>query len=64
LTDVIAIAAGPGGNSHYFALKADGTVVGWGNNELGQSELPAGLTDVIAIAAGGYHSLAVVEDQP
>jgi hypothetical protein len=34
--------------------------VDWGNNEFGQSTVPAGLGDVTAIAAGGYHSLAIV----
>jgi hypothetical protein len=46
-------------------LKADGTVAAWGENTgaegnwAGQSIVPWGLTDVVAIGAGEYHSLAV-----
>ncbi|NOS69808.1 MAG: DUF5011 domain-containing protein, partial [Verrucomicrobia bacterium] len=38
---------------------ADGTVVGWGNNFYGQANTPANATNVVAIAAGAYHSLAL-----
>ncbi len=34
----------------------------WGDNSDGQSSVPAGLSGVIAIAAGGYHSLALKQD--
>jgi len=57
LTDVVAIDLG----LHGLALKADGTVVGWGHNAYGQATPPAGLTGVVAIAAGGYHNLALVQ---
>jgi hypothetical protein len=33
-------------------------------NNYGQSMVPAGLTNVVAIAAGGYHSLALVGSGP
>ncbi len=75
LTDVTAIAAGA---YHAVALKADGTVWGWGSNEHGQlgdgtatwnSIIPvqaSGLTDVIAITAGGKmysgHTMALKAD--
>src|SRR5437868_4019577 len=39
-----------------------GTVVGWGWDAFGQSESPAGLSGVTAIAAGGYHNLALKSD--
>ncbi len=45
-----AIAAGA---YHSLALKSDGTMVAWGGNGYGQSTVPASLTGVIAIAAGG-----------
>jgi hypothetical protein len=53
---VVAIAAG---NEHNLALKADGTIVAWGNNDSWQTKAPASLTEMSAIAAGGYHSLAL-----
>jgi hypothetical protein len=42
------------------AESSSGTVVAWGDNTDGQTTLPAGLSGVTAIAAGGYHSLALV----
>jgi hypothetical protein len=39
-------------------------VVGWGNNSNGQTTIPAGLSGVIAIAAGYYHSLALKAKAP
>lgn len=67
------IKAVAGGTGHTLALKADGTVLAWGNNSNGQlgdgtnSSRPtpaavSGLTQVKAIAAGDGHSLAVRED--
>jgi len=50
------------GGLHNLALKADGQVVAWGNNENGQTNVPAGLSNVIAITAGDYHSLALKAD--
>jgi hypothetical protein len=56
LTGVTAVAAGA---IHALALKSDGTVFAWGNNESGQCIIPKGLRDVSAIATGGFHSLAL-----
>jgi len=39
-----------------------GTVVAWGDNAWGQADVPAGLTNVMAVAAGMRHSLALKED--
>jgi hypothetical protein len=36
-----------------------GTVVAWGSNGSGQTNVPSGLTNAVAIAGGGYHSLAL-----
>ena len=57
LTNVVAIAAV---GSHSLALKADRTVVAWGNDSSGQATVPSGLQNVIAIAGGLSHSLALV----
>lgn len=44
------------------AQAAGGTVVAWGSNSDGQRNVPAGLNDVVAIAAGAQHSLALKGD--
>ncbi len=36
-----------------------GTVVAWGNNSSGQTNVPVGLSGVTAIAAGFYHTVAL-----
>jgi alpha-tubulin suppressor-like RCC1 family protein len=71
LTGVIAIAAG---GAHSLALRSDGTVWAWGDNQSDQLGpgirfdprlTPVqvyGLTGVIAIAAGTFHSLALRSD--
>jgi hypothetical protein len=69
---VIAIAAG---GEHSLALLGDGSVVGWGDNDDGQATgdpsdpspdfVAVGgetLSDMVAIAAGRYHSLALKGD--
>jgi hypothetical protein len=72
LNDVVAVAAG---STHNLALKADGTVWSWGANSNGQlgngseenSSIPVqvnGITKVVAIAAGGRQSLALVQSTP
>jgi alpha-tubulin suppressor-like RCC1 family protein len=61
------------GESYYVAMKSDGSVWAWGQNDSGQLgdgttmnrstpvEVP-GLTGVVAVAAGWHHSLAVKSD--
>lgn len=39
-----------------------GTVVAWGNNENGQTNVPADLSGVTAIAASHFHTLALKQD--
>lgn len=51
-----------GGEQHSVALKADGTVVAWGNGYYGQTTVPAGLSDVVALSAGMRFSLALKSD--
>ncbi|MDB4297028.1 hypothetical protein N9904_03460, partial [Akkermansiaceae bacterium] len=34
----------------------------WGRNSYNQCDVPSGLTDVVGIACGGYHSLALKKD--
>ena len=50
------------GWEHSLALRADGTVVAWGDNSYGQCSAPAEATNIVAISAGYYHSLALRGD--
>ena len=59
LAGVVAIAAG---EYHSLAVKADGTVVAWGDNSEQQCGVPVGLAEVVAVAGGGAHSLALKSD--
>ena len=61
--DFVTISAGDG---HALALRADGTLAAWGWNSYGQCDVPD-LPDnmrYVAIDAGTYHSLAIVEEIP
>jgi Regulator of chromosome condensation (RCC1) repeat len=44
------------------ALTSDGAVVAWGDNFYGQTNVPAGLSGVTAIAAGDVHTVALTSD--
>jgi len=66
LSNIVAIAAGA---NHHLALKNDGTVVEWGWVRNSETNVPVGLTNVVAIAASkadvmGYNgfSLALKND--
>jgi alpha-tubulin suppressor-like RCC1 family protein len=50
------------GGAHSLALRADGSVVGWGDNSFGQIGIPPGVTSIVAIAAGQHHSVALRRD--
>ena len=55
----MAVAAG---GYHSLAIRANGTVLAWGANDYGQTNVPAGLAGVIGIAAGTWHSVALRAD--
>jgi hypothetical protein len=73
-TNVVAVAAGggyEGGNDNLsssycfsLALKADGTVIGWGSDQYQQLEIPSSANNIVAIAASFYgaHCLALRGD--
>jgi len=54
-----ALAAG---YAHTVLLKNSGGVVAWGDNSLGQTSVPAGLSGVTAVAAGESHTVALKSD--
>jgi alpha-tubulin suppressor-like RCC1 family protein len=62
-TGVVAIASG---FYHALAVRGDGTVVAWGDNTRGQTNVPPGLSNVVAVAAAQGltqgHSLALRAD--
>ena len=57
-TNVVAVAAGSGFSE---ALRANGTVVQWGNNIL-EYPAPQGLSNIVAISASGTHASALRND--
>ncbi len=60
LTNAVMVA---GGWWHSLALKADGTLEGWGDDSQGQTSFyPAGASNYVAIACGWWHSLALKSD--
>ena len=54
--DVASIAAG---GEHSLALRADHSIVAWGDDSSGQNNVPQSDGDIVAIADGGAHSLAL-----
>src|SRR6185436_4276585 len=44
------------------ALRSDGSVIAWGSNLYGESEVPPSATNVVAIADSGNHCLALRAD--
>ena len=58
-TNVVTLGTGYGWNPTInLALRNDGTVVGWGAG----TTVPAGLSNVVAVAAGDTHGLALKAD--
>src|SRR5439155_589981 len=53
LTNLPVSSVGPTTNS---------LIVGWGDNGAGQATAPAGVSNVVAVGAGGLHGLAVKND--
>lgn len=47
------------GLDHGAAIMTNGSVIAWGDNSLGQTTIPEGLTKAIFISAGDNHTVAV-----
>jgi len=60
MTNVTALSSGF--SWHTLALQSNGSGTAWGKSTSGQSSVPAGLTGVVAVAAGGSHSLVLKSD--
>ena len=58
-SNVLSVAAA---GSNCLALRADGTVLAWGDNSYGQADVPLELTNVVGIACGEMHNLALRSD--
>lgn len=56
-----AIAIGAG-ELFSLAVRSDGTVVAWGHNGFGQTNVPAGLAGVVAVTGGSSHAAALKGD--
>ena len=59
LTQTGPVAALGAGFSHSLAIKADGTVGGFGLNTFGQASPAPGLSNAMAVAGGFLHSVAL-----
>ncbi|MET1007718.1 MAG: hypothetical protein ABWX96_19365 [Propionibacteriaceae bacterium] len=63
LQDAVAVSASDSAGSYAsLALRSDGTVVGWGQNNYGETSPPADLTGVVAIDSGPGFSVALRSD--
>jgi hypothetical protein len=57
------VASGDGlTNTASVTLSISLGLVAWGNDEFGQSAMPASLSNAVAVSAGGYHNLALRAD--
>jgi hypothetical protein len=64
LTNAIAISScgSQSGACFNVALRADGTVAAWGDNQYGQTNVPPGMAEVVEVAGGFAHGVARKSD--
>ncbi|MFJ2349986.1 Ig-like domain repeat protein [Streptomyces antimycoticus] len=54
------VSAFNAGGYHILAIRVDGTLVGWGSNVNRQLDIPPDVNNVLAVAAGFHHSVALI----
>lgn len=59
LSNIVDVAVG---GSHGLALTASGMVIAWGDNGVGQGDVPEGLSNVVSVAAGTTFSAALTAE--
>jgi len=62
LNDIVAIASGFGGFGQQLAVRSNGTVVVWGYNLSPSASPPPDLSNVVTVASGSTHSIALKRD--
>jgi subtilisin-like proprotein convertase family protein len=55
------VTAVAGAYDHSMALMTNGTILVWGDNTYGQTNVPSNVTNVVAIAGGQYYSMALLD---
>lgn len=60
-SNLISLTAGAG---HITGLRNDGRALTWGLGTFGQTNLPTSLSNFMAVAAGGFHSLGIINLGP
>lgn len=61
-SDVTNVATISCGGNFSMALRKDGKLIAWGDNSYGQTNVPAGLTNIVALAGTSYGALALTAD--
>jgi alpha-tubulin suppressor-like RCC1 family protein len=61
VTNAVSLALGPGAQ-HVLALRADGTVVDWGDTNYSLPNIPPTAQNVVSVAAGNFFAVAVRAD--
>jgi trimeric autotransporter adhesin len=59
---LVGVKAVAEGENYNLALRTDGSVVGWGDNQYGQAGLPPGIV-ATSIVAGANHTLAITNER-
>jgi alpha-tubulin suppressor-like RCC1 family protein len=61
-TNIIAFSMGSWALGSFLAVRQDGTVLGWGDNQWGETTIPPSATNAVAVSAGYRHTLVLRAD--